>query len=376
VANPDFYSPVVARLVPYVPGEQPKLDRMVKLNTNENPYPPSPQVIAAVTRAAQQGLQLYPDPEATDLRHAIASHLGLSDAQVFVGNGSDEVLAHAFFTFFQHGCPLLMPDISYSFYKVYCALYGIAVETVALTDELRLNVQDYVRAPAQPVAGVVIANPNAPTGIGLPLSDIEALLQMHPQRVVLVDEAYVDFGGQSAVPLIDQYPNLLVVHTLSKSRSLAGLRIGYACGQPHLIDALQRVKNSFNSYPLDRLAIAGGVAAFADTAYFEQNRRAVMSSREGLTLALEDLGFTVLPSQANFVFVSHPVHDAAGLAAGLRATGVLVRHFRLPRIDAYLRISIGTPEQCDRLVQALAELLAFDRALAPVAGAQSICLPQ
>ncbi|PIW10153.1 MAG: histidinol-phosphate transaminase [Comamonadaceae bacterium CG17_big_fil_post_rev_8_21_14_2_50_60_13] len=352
-----FFSPVVTRLTPYIPGEQPKISNLVKLNTNENPYPPSPRVIAAITQAAQQGLQLYPDPQASTLREAIAAHLGLSAPQVFVGNGSDEVLAHAFFAFFQQGCPLLMPDISYSFYKVYCGLYGIAACLVPLTDNLRLNVADYACAPDECVAGVVIANPNAPTGIGLPLADLEALLKLHPNRVVLVDEAYVDFGGTSAVPLIARYPNLLVVHTLSKSRSLAGLRVGYACGQRPLIDALERVKDSFNSYPLDRLAIAGAVAAFEDTAYFEQTRQAVMSSREGLVLALEDLGFVVLPSQANFVFARHPMHHGADLAAGLRAKGVLVRHFIQPRIDAYLRISIGTPAQCDRLVQALGELL-------------------
>lgn len=352
-----FFSPVVARLTPYVPGEQPKISNLVKLNTNENPYPPSPRVITAITQAAQHGLQLYPDPQASALREAIAAGLRLSASQVFVGNGSDEVLAHAFFAFFQHACPLLMPDISYSFYQVYCRLYGIATRTVPLTDDLRLNVADYACAPDEPVAGVVIANPNAPTGIGLPLADIEYLLKLHPGRVVLVDEAYVDFGGESAVPLIARYPNLLVVHTLSKSRSLAGLRVGYACGQRPLIDALERVKDSFNSYPLDRLAIAGAVAAFEDGAYFEQTRQWVMSSREGLALALEDLGFAVLPSQANFVFARHPRHDGADLAAELRAKGVLVRHFKQPRIDTYLRISVGTPAQCDQLVQALGELL-------------------
>lgn len=354
----DYCSPVVATLVPYVPGEQPKIANLVKLNTNENPYPPSPRVVAAISRAAQHGLQLYPDPESAALRQTIAAHHGLSEHQVFLGNGSDEVLAHAFFAFFQHDSPLLMPDISYSFYQVYCGLYGITVQTVPLTADLRLNVSDYARKPPERVAGVVIANPNAPTGVGLPLADIEALLQMHPHCVVLIDEAYVDFGGQSAMGLVERFPNLLVVHTLSKSRSLAGLRIGYACAQAHLIDALERVKNSFNSYPLDRLAQAGGIAAFEDDTYFRQTCQAVMDSREGLVLALEDLGFAVLPSQANFVFARHPTHHAADLAAVLRAVGVLVRHFRLPRISDYLRISVGTPQQCDQLVQALAQILA------------------
>ena len=356
--NAQFISPIVRQLVPYVPGEQPKMTHLVKLNTNENPYPPSPRVVAAIQQAAQQGLQLYPDPDGTALRQAVASHFKLIPPQVFLGNGSDEVLAHAFFAFFQHGCPLLMPDISYSFYKVYCGLYGIAMRTVPLREGLQLNVADYACSTDEVVAGVVIANPNAPTGIGLPLADIETLLQMHPQRVVLIDEAYVDFGGQTAMALIDRHPNLLVVHTLSKSRSLAGLRIGYACGQAHLIEALNRVKNSFNSYPLDRLALAGGVAAFEDQAYFEHTRQAVMSSREGLLLALEDLGFEVLPSQTNFIFASHPAHAGAELAAGLRAQGVLVRHFKQPRIDQYLRISVGTPAQCDQLVATLAQLVA------------------
>jgi histidinol-phosphate aminotransferase len=305
VLNAQFISPVVRQLVPYVPGEQPKMANLVKLNTNENPYPPSPRVVAAIQQAAQHGLQLYPDPDGSALRQAIARHHDLTPQQVFLGNGSDEVLGHAFFTFFQQGCPLLMPDISYSFYKVYCGLYSIAARTVPLREDLQLNVADYA-APDQAVAGVVIANPNAPTGVGLPLADIETLLQMHPNRVVLIDEAYVDFGGHSAVALIDRYPNLLVVHTLSKSRSLAGLRIGYACGQAHLIDALNRVKNSFNSYPLDRLALAGGVAAFEDQAYFEQTCQAVMSSRGGGGIGGGRRGLRVVAFATHFCLCASP----------------------------------------------------------------------
>lgn len=350
----DLFSPVVRGLTPYVPGEQPRLANLVKLNTNENPYPPSPRVVDAITAAAQQGLQLYPDPESIALREAIARHHGVDPSQVFVGNGSDEVLAHAFFAFFQQGKPLLMPDVSYSFYAVYCRLYGITAQTVALDAAMQIDVGGYA-APG--VGGVVIANPNAPTGCVLPLAAIEALLQSQPDCVVLVDEAYVDFGAASAIGLVDRYPNLLVVHTLSKSRSLAGLRVGLAAGQRHLIDALERVKNSFNSYPLDRLAQAGAVAAYEDRAYFDQTRRAVIRTRERLTQQLQALGFGVLPSAANFVFVSHPAHEAATLAARLRDQGILVRHFKLPRIDQYLRISIGTPAQCDALVQALAGLV-------------------
>ncbi|MBC7682505.1 MAG: histidinol-phosphate transaminase, partial [Ferruginibacter sp.] len=307
-----FWSPVVAGLVPYVPGEQPKLANLTKLNTNENPYPPSPKVVAAIQAAAQQGLQLYPDPESVALRTAIAQQYGLQMDQVFVGNSSDEVLAHAFFALFQQGAaaPLVMPDVTYSFYQVYCGLYGIPMHVVPLADGLRVDVETLFGPSGSRIAGVVIANPNAPTGIGLSLAQIERLLQMHPQHAVLVDEAYVDFGGASAVGLIDRYPNLLVTQTLSKSRSLAGLRVGLACGQRPLIEALERVKNSFNSYPLGRLAQAGALAAFEDQAYFAQTCTAVVHSREGLALQLEDMGFEVLPSQANFVFARHPQHDA------------------------------------------------------------------
>lgn len=355
---PSWWSPVVAGLVPYVPGEQPRIERLTKLNTNENPYPPSPAVVKAIHAAAVEGLQLYPDPDAGALRRSIATRHGLAVDEVFVGNGSDEVLAHAFFAFFQHaGQPLLFPDITYSFYKVYCGLYGIPYETVPLGDGLKVDIEGFARPDKAPVAGVVIASPNAPTGEGLGLPAIERLLQMHPQRLLLVDEAYVDFGGVSALSLVGRHANLLVVQTLSKSRSLAGLRVGFACGQRPLIEALERVKNSFNSYPLDRLAIAGAVAAMEDEAHFDRTRRAVMHTREGLALQLEDMGFEVLPSQANFVFVRHPGHDARTIAAGLRGQGVLVRHFSLPRIDQYLRISIGTPEQCGVLVEALREVL-------------------
>ena len=350
-----FWSPSVRELVPYVPGEQPRSAGLVKLNTNENPYPPSPRVAEAIAAAAQQGLQLYPDPESGALRGCLAAHHGLESGQVFAGNGSDEVLAHAFFAFFRQSQPLLMPDVSYSFYRVYCQLYGIVAQQVPLDATLQLQVADYAGRAA---GGVVIANPNAPTGIALPLAAVEQLLRDHPQCVVLVDEAYVDFGGESAIALVPRYPNLLVVQTLSKSRSLAGLRVGFAAGQRHLIEALERVKNSFNSYPLDRLAVAGAVAAYEDTAWFEQTRQAVMQSRTALVRALRGLGFEVLPSAANFVFATHPAHDAAQLAQELRAQNVLVRHFHGPRIAQYLRISVGTPAQCDTLVQALQRLVA------------------
>jgi len=345
-----FWSPRVRELVPYVPGEQPRIPNLIKLNTNENPYPPSPRVIAAVADAARNGLQLYPDPESTVLRETIAGYHGIDPAQVFPGNGSDEILAHAFFAFFQQPSPLLMPDVTYSFYRVYCQLYGIQTQLLAVDAALQINVADYA---GRPVGGVAVANPNAPTGSALPLAAIEQLLQSQPDCVVLVDEAYVDFGAESAMPLIARYPNLLVVQTLSKSRSLAGLRVGFAAGQRHLIEALERVKNSFNSYPLDRLAVAGAVAAYEDQDYFERTRRDVIASRDELTVQLWRLGFDVLPSSANFLFARHPEQDAGTLAAQLREHGVLVRHFKQPRIDQYLRISVGTPAQCDALVNAL-----------------------
>lgn len=347
-----FWSPFVKNLVPYVPGEQPKLTNLVKLNTNENPYGPSPKAIAAMQAELNDSLRLYPDPNGERLKRAVADYYGVQPAQVFVGNGSDEVLAHAFHGLFQHGKPLLFPDVTYSFYPVYCGLYGIAYETIALNDEFQIDVAEY----AQPNGGIIFPNPNAPTGCVLALDAIERLLQANPDSVVLVDEAYIDFGGTSAIALVDRYPNLLVTQTLSKSRSLAGLRVGLAVGHPDLIEALERIKNSFNSYPLDRIAIAGAAAAFEDRVYFEQTCQQVIASREAVVSAMQGLGFEVLPSAANFIFARHPQHDAAALAAGLREQGVIVRHFKQPRIEQFLRITIGTPEQNQALLDALKDI--------------------
>lgn len=352
-----FWSPRIADLKPYVPGEQPRIADLVKLNTNEHPSAPSARVIAAITEAAREGLQRYPDPESTQLREAIARRHALQANQVFVGNGSDEVLSHAFLAFFQRDEPLLFPDVTYSFYRVWTQLHGIEATEVPVGEALQIDIDALAHRAAQGCAGVVIANPNAPTGQGLPLAVIERLLLACPSRVVLVDEAYVDFGAESAAALVDAHPNLLVVQTLSKSRALAGLRVGFALGQAPLIEALARIKNSFNSYPLDRLAQAGALAAIEDEAWFSAQCRAVIDTREGLTLQLEDLGFEVLPSQANFVFARHPQRDAAALAAELRERAVLVRHFRQPRIDQWLRISIGTRAQCSALVEALQAIL-------------------
>ncbi|WP_312955947.1 histidinol-phosphate transaminase [Pseudomonas songnenensis] len=344
-----FWSPFVKDLVPYVPGEQPKLSKLVKLNTNENPYGPSPRAIAAMQAELNDSLRLYPDPNGERLKQAVADYYGVQPAQVFVGNGSDEVLAHAFHGLFQHAGPLLFPDISYSFYPVYCGLYGIAYETVALDEQFQIDVADYNR----PNGGIIFPNPNAPTGCLLALEAIERLLKANTESVVLVDEAYVDFGGESAIALVDHYPNLLVTQTLSKSRSLAGLRVGLAVGHPDLIEALERIKNSFNSYPLDRIAIAGAAAAFEDHAYFQQTCQQVIDSREAVVAAMQGLGFEVLPSAANFIFARHPQRDAAAIAASLREQGVIVRHFKQRRIEQFLRITIGTPEQNQALLEAL-----------------------
>ncbi|MBT8766224.1 histidinol-phosphate transaminase [Metapseudomonas boanensis] len=345
-----FWSPFVKDLVPYVPGEQPKIANLVKLNTNENPYGPSPKAIAAMQAEVGESLRLYPDPNSDRLKHAVADYYGVQPSQVFVGNGSDEVLAHAFYGLFQHGRPLLFPDVTYSFYPVYCGLYGIPFEAMPLDEQFQIRVEDYER----PNGGIIFPNPNAPTGCLLPLEAIEKLLQANPDSVVVVDEAYIDFGGVSAICLVDRYPNLLVTQTLSKSRSLAGLRVGLAVGHADLIEALERIKNSFNSYPLDRMAIVGAAAAFEDKVYFDATCRKVIDSREHLIAELGKLGFEVLPSAANFIFARHPQKDAAGIAAGLREQGVIVRHFKQERIAQFLRITIGTPEQNQALLDALA----------------------
>jgi histidinol-phosphate aminotransferase len=344
-----FWSPFVKALVPYVPGEQPKLAKLVKLNTNENPYGPSPKAIAAMQAELGDSLRLYPDPNADRLKQAVADYYGVQSNQVFVGNGSDEVLAHAFHGLFQHGQPLLFPDVTYSFYPVYCGLYGIPFEAIPLDEQLQIRVEDYSR----PNGGIIFPNPNAPTGCLLALEAIERLLQANPETVVLVDEAYIDFGGETAIGLVGKYPNLLVTQTLSKSRSLAGLRVGLAVGHADLIEALERIKNSFNSYPLDRLAIVGAAAAFEDREYFTATCQAVIDSRETVVAGLQQLGFEVLPSAANFVFARHAQHDAAQLAARLREQGVIVRHFKQARIAQFLRITIGSPEQNQALLDAL-----------------------
>ena len=350
--NP-YWSKTVQALEPYVPGEQPKVENLVKLNTNENPYPPSEQAITAINNSSGERLRRYPDPNATDLRQAIADYHGLRSNQVFVGNGSDEVLAHVFNGLLNHFGPVLFPDISYSFYPVYCGLYGIDYRTVPLDEDFCIRVSDY----DQPNGGIIFPNPNAPTGRAISLEEIRRLLEFDTDSVVVIDEAYVDFGAESAVSLINEFDNLLVVHTLSKSRALAGLRVGFAMGHPGLIEGLDRVKNSFNSYPLGIAAQAGAIAAMKDHNWFDSNREKVMGNRETVSEALAGLGFVVLPSKANFVFATHPNQDAAWLAAELRDRSIIVRHFQSDRIDQYLRISIGNEYECQTLVAALSEIL-------------------
>jgi histidinol-phosphate aminotransferase len=374
-----FWNKLVATLDPYVPGEQPRIQNLVKLNTNEHPYGPSPKVLAAIAAQTNDSLRLYPDPTALVLRQAIAKRCGLTPEHVFVGNGSDEVLGHVFHALLKQEAPVWFPDITYSFYPVYCGLYQIKFRAIPLDEQFKIAVEDYLPDAATETArgadgvvgasssasasvaaragGIIFPNPNAPTGRANSLTDVEQIVASNPDIVVVVDEAYVDFGAQTAATLIEKYPNLLVVRTLSKSHSLAGLRVGYALGHPELIQGLDRVKNSFNSYPLDNLALAGATAAIEDEEYFEITRNAVIYSREALTVGLQNLGFEVLPSAANFVFARHPDHKGADLAAGLRAKNIIVRHFNKPRISDFLRITIGTDAQCAQLLSACRELV-------------------
>jgi histidinol-phosphate aminotransferase len=347
-----YWSPRIAQLTPYIPGEQPTSKSLVKLNTNENPYAPSPQVLNAIRRETGEKLRLYPESDSQQLRQTVARYYNLDPQQVFVGNGSDEVLAHIFFALFQQPQPLLFPDITYSFYPVYCNLYQINYNTIALEEDFSLNLTPYCHREN---GGIIFPNPNAPTGCLLELDQIERLLENNQDSVVVIDEAYIDFGGESATKLIKRFPNLLVVQTLSKSRSLAGLRIGLAMGDKGLIEALTRVKDSFNSYPVDRLAVAAATASFEDEVYFLEIRSQIILAREWLTRELMHLDFEVLPSAANFVFAKHQRQDAQKLTTRLREQGVIVRHFQQERIDQYLRISVGTPDDNRQLIKILSE---------------------
>ena len=352
-----FWSPVVHTLTPYVPGEQPQMERLVKLNTNESPYGPSPKALAAIAQQNNDDLRLYPDPEGLALKKAIAQLHGLDPKQVFLGNGSDEVLAHVFLGLLKQAKPVQFPDITYSFYPVYCKLFGITHEAIPLGSDFEIRVSDFTL----PNGGIIFPNPNAPTGRAIPRSEIEKLLKINTDSVVVIDEAYVDYGTESCIPLLRGAAcpeNLLVVHTLSKSRALAGLRVGFAVGHPALIAGLERVKNSFNSYPLGRLAQAGAIAAIEDQAHLEASSAKVIQTRECLMKELSTLGFETLPSSANFIFTRHPKHAGGKLYQALRDRGIIVRHFTSPRIEQFLRITIGTDDQCNELILALKEILA------------------
>ena len=348
-----YWSKQIEDLDPYTPGEQPQDQQYIKLNTNENPYPPSPTIVDVLQNYAIEQLRRYPDPASHDLVKSLAAYHGVEAGQIFVGNGSDEVLAHVFQAFFRQDDPILFPDISYSFYPVYCKLFQIDYRQPALDQKFCINIRDYASANG----GIIIPNPNAPTGIALPTGSIRELLADNPESVVVIDEAYVDYGAESAVQLIPEFSNLLVVQTFSKSRGLAGLRLGYACGQEDLIEALQRVKNSFNSYPVDSLTSAVALASIADENYFQQCRMQVITNREHLTAQLQQLGFEVFPSSSNFIFVRHADTAAETLYLELKSVGILVRYFNAERIDNCLRISVGSESECEAIVTALQNIL-------------------
>ncbi len=344
----------IRKVVPYTPGEQPNQPDMIKLNTNENPYPPAPKVQQVLKEMDAGDLRLYPDPSAGALVKAIADYYGLKEDQVFVGVGSDDVLAMSFLTFFNGEKPVLFPDITYSFYDVWAELFRIPYERPALDDSFHIKKEDYFKENG----GIIFPNPNAPTGVELPLQDIEEILKANPGSVVIVDEAYIDFGAHSALPLISKYDNLLVVQTFSKSRSMAGMRIGFACGNPVLIKYLNDVKYSFNSYTMNRTSLAAGVAAIGDRDYFEDTCQKIMDTREWTQKELKALGFTFQDSKANFIFASHKTCPAKQIFEALRAKHIYVRYFAKPRIDNYLRITIGTREEMEQLIRFLKDYLA------------------
>jgi histidinol-phosphate aminotransferase len=349
-----YWSDVTKTLTPYVPGEQPKEKKYIKLNTNENPYPPSPKVISAMKEAVNNDLRLYPDPTCERLVETVAEYYGLAKDEIFVGNGSDEILGFAFMAFFNPDQPIIFPDITYSFYKVYAKLYNLRYQLVSLDDHFDIPLDSLIHTPH---GGMVIANPNAPTAKYIPSKYLKKVLDSCPSHVVIIDEAYIDFGGESAIELIQDYPNLLVVQTLSKSRSLAGLRVGVAFGHPDLIEGLNRIKNSFNSYTIDRIALSGAAAAFEDEAYFVETSKKVIATRERIILKLNALGFRVLDSKANFVFITHPKFTAKLIFQSLRDNGVLVRYFDLPRIDNFLRVSIGTESEMEEFMKLITEIV-------------------
>lgn len=351
--NLKYWSRKAQNLTPYVPGEQPRdAEKWIKLNTNENPYPPSPKALEAGKKAVDASLRLYPDPDSNDLRDALAAHHGVGKDQIFVGNGSDEVLAFCFNAFFDSHQPVSIPDITYFFYKVFINLYDLTGRSIPLNDDLSIPVEAFLHSPG----GIAVANPNAPTGTTVSLADIERMAENCP-RAVIIDEAYIDFGGETAIPLLSAHPNIVIPRTFSKSLSLAGARIGYAISSPEMIKALETVKNSFNSFPLDRVAQAVGKAAIEDVDYKSECIAKVVATRDRSASELERRGFSVLPSNTNFLFVTHKDRNAAELLAALRERHIMVRRFSVPRIENYLRITIGTDEEMNALLHAFDEIL-------------------
>ena len=341
---------------PYVPGEQSKDEDIVKINANENPYPPSPKAIEALKSFDTNKLRFYPSANSTKLKEAIAKYYKVDVSNVFVGNGSDDVLAVAFQSFFNSEKPIVYPDLTYSFYPVWCSLFGIKYKNYPVGDDFRINPEDY----KEKNGGVVIPNPNAPTSLGEGLDFVEKILNYNQDSVVIIDEAYVDFGGTSSIPLIDKYENLLVTGTFSKSRSLAGLRIGFAIGSKALIDVMEAVKNSYNSYTVDSLSIEMGAASIEDDEYFKSTCKKVIKTRERVTLELEKLGFDVLDSQTNFIFATHNKHNMKSLFEYLKTQKVFIRYFSLPRIENYVRITIGTNEEMDIFLEKTKEFILND----------------
>ncbi|MDO4167510.1 MAG: histidinol-phosphate transaminase [Eubacteriales bacterium] len=341
------------KVEPYVPGEQPNLPDMIKLNTNENPYPPSPMVEEVLRQFAPDMLRLYPDPASGMLVDAIAERYGVGNNQVYTGVGSDDVLAIAFLTFFNSGKPILFPDITYSFYDVWAELFQIPYERPLLDENFNLRLEDYTG----PNGGVVIANPNAPTGVKQDMDFLRQVIEANPDVVVIIDEAYVDFSGASALPLIKEYDNVVIVQTFSKSRSMAGMRIGYAMAQPELIKAMNDVRYSFNSYPMTRLSVALGVAALQDEDYFQETSAKIIETREKTKRELHRLGFTFEDSMTNFIFATHNRVPAQVIFDQLREKHIFVRHFDAPRIENYLRISIGTNEEMKQFLEAVEEIV-------------------
>ena len=349
----------VRAVTPYVPGEQPKQQGLIKLNTNENPYPPSPSVQQALGQMDAHSFRLYPDPEASQLTGAIADRYGVSERQVFAGVGSDDVLSLAFLTFFNGKKPILFPEITYSFYRVWATVYQIPFRCVPLDEQLHIRASDYVSA-AGTVGGIVFPNPNAPTGAALSLADVEEMVRANRDVVVIVDEAYIDFGAKSALSLVETYDNLLVVQTFSKSRSMAGVRIGYAIGDERLIAYLKSVKESVNSYTMNMPSIVLGVAALEDERYFQETCAEIIRTRELAGQKLASMGFRFPQSQANFLFVTHPDYNAKELFLALRENNIYVRYFDQAGLRDYLRITIGTPEQMGQLIAFLEEYAARD----------------